>query len=935
MSAVADPYEWTFRPGDTFSTRYLAWVMAKEDLPGMFAAIRSAPEVAFDLETTGLDEHAAHGGDSNGGVAARVVMMTLTLQPWPGATTEPTTYVVPLSHPDSPFVGVWRRVLRAISQRLRGRRLVAHNGKFDCRWIHALTGVDLSADLYWDTLGSCALLDENDTGKLKPRAADLFGIERWDDVELKGPGAAERVPFFDLGLYAARDTYWTFRLYHAHRHILWVERDTDEVPGEDDPDDLLLARLGELALAVTMPTIRTLTALEQRGIGLDADATQEALEAAHAEADRIREELAGRYVGVDGLDPSEVSLAPTSKWFRAFTTEAVERRELAVVAMTGAGVPQWNAAVLKKLARTGYPLAEDLLVQRDMDKRAQFLTSWLEKVTPAGRIHASYHAGRVVTGRLSSCLSPDTLIDMPRDMVKYPDGVPMREVKPGDWVYSFDHRCELTLRQVEWVGPTKVAETVYVTFENSDGDRRTLQATPDHLVRLYNGDYRPAEYLLNSGSTWGGSRPPRVMGMVRRQWKNPGQNDNYLTFFPHANARQSGPRGEARARGGSRGGGRSTEHRWVMSKVQGRTLSTKFDVNHIDGAKANNTPSNLEYLPASEHRAKSFVDGTRGATQEWPEVFTGKTDWRAVSITPGPVIEVWDMTVPEDHCFVANGIVVHNSDPNMQQVSGKLKPSFVPAPGYVLAEIDYSQIELRVAAMLSGCVPMIEAFQRGDDLHRLFGARLAHHDDPADVTKDERQKAKSANFGLLYGMGPVGFQTYAETAYGVEMTSDEAHRVHAEFFDMWTGLTDWHERQKRMAHRLGYVTSPIGRVRHLPEVMGYREDRVAEAERQAVNAPVQGLGSDIMQMAAASIEGYLAGHQRLDGVRLVGTVHDSIVLELEEGRWRELAEACLHRMTEAIVPNLEYLGLRLTVPLAAEATVGRHWGDDSLGVLER
>ena len=759
------------------------------------------------------------------------------------------------------------------------------------------------------------------------------------------------MPFFDLGDYAARDTYWTFRVYAAHRYILWIDGREDEDPFlTGDDEDIQNARLGQLAETVGMPTVSTLAAVEQRGIGLDVEYTRQALEEARGESERIRQEIAHRYADVEGLDPADVSLAATSKWFLRFTEEAVSRGDLRVISMTGSGRPQWNKATLEKLERQGSELAGDLLRQRDMEKRSQFLNSWLEKVTAEGRIHATYNVGRVVTGRLSSCLSPDTLIDMPRDMVKYPDGVPMREVKPGDWVYSFDHRCELTLRQVEWVGPTKVAETIFVTFENSDGDRRTLQATPDHLVRLYNGDYRPAEYLLNSGSTWGGARPPRVMGMVRRQWKNPGQNDNYLTFFPHANARQSGPRGETRTRNGTQGGGRSTEHRWAMSKVLGRTLSTKFDVNHIDGAKANNTPSNLEYLPASEHRAKSFVDGTRGATQRWPEVFTGKTDWRAVSITPGPVIEVWDMTVPEDHCFVANGIVVHNSEPNLQQVSAKLKGSYVPSKGYYLAEIDYSQIELRVAAMVSECVPMIEAFQRGDDLHRLLGQRILQGEENReaerqgreartilleDVTPADRQKAKSANFGLLYGMGPEGFQRYAETAYGVEMSLSEAHEVHQTFFDMWVGLTDWHDRQMQFAGRYGYVESPIGRVRRLPNVWSRRPDLSSEAERQAINSPVQGLGSDIMQCAAASIEGRLAGHKPVAGARLVGTVHDSVVIEVQASRWEEVVEECLDRMTEGVVPVLERLGMKFTVPLGAEAAVGVRWGDKSLGVIER
>ena len=582
---------WELRQGDTYSPALTSWVMSKDDLKGMFANLERAPEIVFDLETTGLNEHAEHGGPVNGGVGARVVMMTITVQPWEDAQVEPTTYVVPLSHPDSPFGGQWRRVFRAIAQRLRGKRLVGHHAKFDSRWTYALTGVDLSPWLAWDTMISAALLDENESSRLKAVAPRLFGIEPWDDVDLKYPGAAEDVPFFDLGDYAARDTYWTFRVYAAHRYIMWIDGREDEDPFlTGDDEDIQNARLGQLAETVGMPTVSTLAAVEQRGIGLDVEYTRQALEEARGESERIRQEIAHRYADVEGLDPADVSLAATSKWFLRFTEEAVSRGDLRVISMTGSGRPQWNKATLEKLERQGSELAGDLLRQRDMEKRSQFLSSWLEKATAEGRIHATYNVGRVVTGRLSS------------------------------------------------------------------------------------------------------------------------------------------------------------------------------------------------------------------------------------------------------------------SEPNLQQVSSKLKGSYVPSKGYYLAEIDYSQIELRVAAMVSECVPMIEAFQRGDDLHRLLGQRILQGEENReaerqgreartitleDVTPADRQKAKSANFGLLYGMGPEGFQRYAETAYGVEMSLSEAHEVHQTFFDMWVGLTDWHDRQMQFAGRYGYVESPIGRVRRLPNVWSRRPDPVSYTHLRA------------------------------------------------------------------------------------------------------
>ena len=917
--------DWVLRKGDTFDPRLLVWVEDNKALKRLHSDIQRAEFIAFDTETTGLYEHATTGGPVNGGIAARLVMMTLTM--CLGEDGEPTTYVIPLSHPSGSFVGSWRKVSRIVANWLKPKKLWAHHAKFDCRYIYALTGVDLSGSIHWDTMASCALLDENSTSRLKPRAAELFDIDEWYDAPLNKPGAAEHVPYYDLSIYAARDTYWTYRMAQAHRRIMWLDYfDEGDSPFYYGADEVLNANLGELAMRVTMPTVRTLSAVEQRGVRLDVEKTGQRLSDSLKTSEELRQKIARRYEE-DGLSAEGASLAPTSKWFKAFTKKAVEKGDLEIVSMTPNGAPQWNAAVLEKLERKGSELAGTILAQRDAEKQAQFLQSWLDKAQDSGDIHAWYHVGRTVTGRLS-CVSPDTLIDMPRDMSKYPHGVPISEVEVGDYVYSFDHHMSLTLRQVSWVGPTKTAPTIIVTFENSEGEQTKLTVTEDHLVRLYSGDYRHASYLMRGGKS------PRVLGMVRRAMKGYTGSDHYLKFFPESNARQERP-DVGLVRNGSLGGGRAMEHRWVTEQVLGRPLESKYDVNHIDGNKVNNHPSNLEYILGWKHRRNTHKDGTRGKAQPGTTTHMGRTDWRPVKIEEGPVMEVWDMSIPFDHCFVANGIVVHNSsDPNMQQVSGKLKSSFVPRPGHVFAEIDYSQVELRVAAMISECFPMIEAFQRGDDLHRLLGARLAKRDRLEDVTKEDRQKAKSANFGLLYGMNPEGFQTYAETAYGVEMSLQEAYDVHHQFFDMWVGLTEWHERARTFARRSGYAVSPIGRVRRLPDIWSNNPSRRSAAERQAINAPVQGMGSDIMQMAAASIEGTLRGHSRVDGVQIVATVHDSIELELAEDRWESLMRECLYRMTEAIIPELEALGMRVTVPLEAEATVGRWWGDSSLGVFE-
>lgn len=915
-----------FRRGDTFSPALVSWVMDPEALGFLLEAIATATEVVADLETTGLDEHAYNGGPFNGGVGARVALASLTL-PQPDDVGDPTTWVVPLSHPESPLLGQWRSAFRKIAEAIADNEkpLINQNVRFDARWILALTGVDLARRIVWDTMIASHLLDENSSSKLKERAPDTFGIDRWDDFDFEEPGAAEKVPLIDLGLYAARDTYWTWRLKNHQRELLYLE-------GDDEPetdDEIENARLGRLAVWTAMPATATLTAIEQRGIGLDRDWVHDRLNEYTSELKTKSAELASRY---SEMEPEGVSWAPTSHWFIRWSEAAVRAGDLRIASLTKTGKPQWSKGVLTRQARSGSATARDLLVVRDRLKRTEFLNSWLGYTKPNGRIYAHYHDGRVVTGRLS-CVAPDTLIDMPRDMTKYPLGVPISEVKPGDWVYSFDYNMELTLRQVEWVGPTKIAKTIYVTFENSEGERRVLQCTPDHLVRLYNGDWRHAAYLLkNTGRYGGGTTSTRVLGMVKRSWKNPGLNDNYLQFFPHSNSRHTPPSVNEGARYGESSGGKNTEHRWVMERVLGKKLSTKWDVNHKDGNKVNNHPSNLEYLPASEHRSNTHRDGTWGKEQPWADAFVGKTDFRAVSIEEGPTIEVWDMTVPVDHQFIANGIVVHNSSgPNMQQVTKTLRPAFIPRPGYVLIDADYSQIELRVAAFISRCYPMIEAFERGEDLHRLLASRIASKE-PVDVTDQERQAGKSANFGLIYGMGAYGFREYAETTYGVSFTEEEALGIHRIYFETWDGLSQWHASTISKLHQTGQVVSPIGRVRRLPGVWDGNEKLVSYCERAGINSPVQGFASDLMQMAAASIEGLLPGSTPVRGAGLVATVHDSIVSEAPEDDWERVAREIQHRMVN-IVDILPRLGCRFDVPLAADISVGTRWGLSDVGKL--
>jgi DNA polymerase-1 len=186
----------------------------------------------------------------------------------------------------------------------------------------------------------------------------------------------------------------------------------------------------------------------------------------------------------------------------------------------------------------------------------------------------------------------------------------------------------------------------------------------------------------------------------------------------------------------------------------------------------------------------------------------------------------------------------------------------------MLVVADYSQIELRVAALLSGDREMLKAYARGRDLHRLTAAAVTGVA-PEAVTPDQRQAAKAVNFGLLYGQGHRGLARYARATYGVSMSEEEARRAQETFFRTYPGLRRWQQETAQRARRTNRVVTPWGRVRDFSrETGGYRYT-------EALNTPIQGAAAEIMMAALARITHRLGN---LD-TKLVNVVHDEIVLE--------------------------------------------------------
>lgn len=274
--------------------------------------------------------------------------------------------------------------------------------------------------------------------------------------------------------------------------------------------------------------------------------------------------------------------------------------------------------------------------------------------------------------------------------------------------------------------------------------------------------------------------------------------------------------------------------------------------------------------------------------------------------------------------------------PKHTQWAKALRRCLPAPPGMVCWQIDFSQGELRVAACLAGEQNMLDAYARGIDLHAITGAMSAGLDpeevltwkkcgDPAKEArfKEVRQRGKAGNFGLLYGMGAEGFVSYAYKAYGVEFSLEEAERFRDTFFRTWPALLPWHDHQREMARRYGMVRSPLGRIRHLPQIYSPDREIRSKAGRQAINSPVQSALSDLCLFGIVHLD--RAGLIE-DGVFEVnGSTHDSAYGYVREDVAEERVAAASRIMGN--LPIRETFEWDHQIPFPVDVELGATMGD--------
>ncbi len=267
------------------------------------------------------------------------------------------------------------------------------------------------------------------------------------------------------------------------------------------------------------------------------------------------------------------------------------------------------------------------------------------------------------------------------------------------------------------------------------------------------------------------------------------------------------------------------------------------------------------------------------------------------------------------HQAVAATGRLSSSDPNLQNIpvrtaeGRRIRQAFVAPPGFKLLAADYSQIELRIMAHLSGDLGLTAAFAAGEDIHRataaeVFGTALA------SVTADQRRSAKAINFGLIYGMSAFGLAKQL----GLERSAAQSYVDR--YFERYPGVRRYMDATREGARRQGYVSTVYGRRLYLPEINARNVQRRQYAERSAINAPMQGTAADIIKRAMIGVAAWLDAHA--PEAKLIMQVHDELVIEVPENRAAEIG-AAVARIMEAAA--------ELRVPLRVDQGLGSNWDE--------
>lgn len=300
-----------------------------------------------------------------------------------------------------------------------------------------------------------------------------------------------------------------------------------------------------------------------------------------------------------------------------------------------------------------------------------------------------------------------------------------------------------------------------------------------------------------------------------------------------------------------------------------------------------------------------------GKIEEYREIFKLKTTY--LDTLPTLVDENSRIHTTFNQAVTATGRL-SSSEPNLQNIPIKtdlgqmLRTAFEAEEGWKLISADYSQIDLRVVAHVSGDKKMIETFLKGEDVHRKTAAEI-NKVPLSQVTEKMRSSAKALNFGVIYGMSVFGFSESA----GIDR--EDARKFINEYMEKFSGIAKYIRETKEFAKKNLYVETELGRRRYIPEINSSNFQVQNAAERMAINMPIQGLSADIVKLAMLAVA---TNYKSNTNIRMILQVHDEIILEIKKDKADEVAKE-VKKIMEGVY--------KLKVPLIADVKVGNNWGE--------
>jgi DNA polymerase I-like protein with 3'-5' exonuclease and polymerase domains len=916
-----------------------------QDLTGVAETLENAEVIGADIETTGLSPR-----------DGRIRLLQLA--------TDKETFVVDVFevHNLSPL----KSVLES------GPVKALHNGKFDHSFLWNEHGISLSP--IFDTMLAAQLLDG---GEYSPSYALEAVAERYLDETVDK---------------AARAENWSGEL--SGRQLEYAARDAAILLPlrERLAEKLEEEKLGVVS-KVEFGAVPAIAEMELAGIKLDVARWKELEKIVRERRDKAAERLEAHFPPPDGVLPLE-GLAPRLNLNSPQQITDAFRQ-------IGIELPDTRVWTLLKI---DHQAARDLLEYRELQKKlGTYLETYASFIHPkTGRIHANFLQCRVPTGRLA-CVARGTLVEIARDQSKDFAGVPIENIRAGDLAYTYDENRRLTLRRVLWAGKTGHKEVLSIKWRSGSHKREgTLEATPDHEIRLSSGEYvraenlKPGDRVLALGrdmSGWGYSRihatgypgpmrahrfvfeaingylPEHVHHVDENKLNNLPENLLGMTNSEHVRhhvngrmdeversrlaeiarngwARNRSERLRSLKRGEESGRWLGLDKEWmeeVLWENAGKPTAFR-DVHGIDYATAQKylKMHGIDWKAIAENFTRrgelidrTFYEETRQRMQElgfdaglkasgissrrWKKI---KARFESVGVAPnnheivavertGRFVDVYDLEVEDTHNFIAGEICAHNcTNPNIQQIphEDEFRRCFVAEEGNVLVIADYSQIELRILAEVSDDPGFVEAFQKGEDLHRVTAATMFGVE-KGSVTKEQRTAAKRINFGLAYGRGPKSLSAQLGT------DEDRARELIDEFFANYPKVQKYLQETANEAMRKRTLRTLSGRIRKFGDTSGLSSMERSALRREAMNFPVQGTAADIAKLAL----GYIRRELRDLDARLINCIHDEFVVECAQ----EVAPEVSGRMEGAMFRA----GAKLLkkVPVEVEVAVSREW----------